>query len=144
MRVVIDANVLIAALTRPGGSAARVVKAWREGRLEVVSSSATLREAELVLSGAWLARLSSRHDVETLLEELRTRTVQAEGRAAPNIRLKDQGDLRLVEAAVAGGAGYLVTADRELLLQRGYESTEFVTPGELLKAMDGGGAAKDE
>ena len=110
----------------------------------VVSSSATLRDAELVLSGAGLARLSSRHDVETLLEELRTRTVQAEGRAAPNIRLKDQGDLRLVEAAVAGGAGYLVTADRELLLQRGYESTEFVTPGELLKAMDGGGAAKDE
>ena len=143
MRVVIDTNVFIAALTRPSGSAARVVKAWREGRLEVVSSNATLREAELVLNAAWLARLSSRHEVETLLEELRTRTVQVRGRAAPNIRLKDQGDLRLVEAAVAGGVDYLVTADRELLLQRGYRSTEFVTAGELLKAMDGGGAAKD-
>ena len=143
MRVVIDTNVFIAALTRPRGSAAQVVRAWREGRLEVVSSDATLREAELVLSGAWLARLSSRHDVETLLEELRTRTVQAKGHAAPNIRLKDQGDMRLVEAAVAGAADYLVTADRELLLRRGYRSTEFVTPGELIRAMGGGGAAKE-
>ena len=46
MRIVIDTNVLIAALTHPSGSGARVVSAWLEGRLEVVSSEATLREAE--------------------------------------------------------------------------------------------------
>ena len=139
MRVVIDTNVLIAALTKPRGSAGRVVRAWREGEIEVVTSDATVKEAELVINATWLARLSSQREVEMLLAELRTRAVRVRGRAVSNIRLKDQGDLRLVEAALAGDADYLVTADRELLLQQGYGSTRFVTPAELLKTMRGDG-----
>ena len=34
-----------------------------------------------------------------------------------------------------GGAEYLVTADREVLLSRGYAGTEFITPGEFLKVL---------
>jgi hypothetical protein len=49
MRIAIDTNVLIGALTNPRGESARLVRAWREGRLEVVASEATVREAELVL-----------------------------------------------------------------------------------------------
>jgi len=45
--------------------------------------------------------------------------------------LKDAGDLRLVEAAVAGGARYIVTTDREFLRARGYADVEFVTPAEF-------------
>jgi len=45
--------------------------------------------------------------------------------------LKDAGDLRLVEVAVAGGARYIVTTDREFLRARGYADVEFVTPAEF-------------
>ena len=131
MRIAIDTNVLIAALTRPGGTSARIVQAWLDGRLEAVASTATIREAELVL-GTWLARMVSPEAIEVLLEALRTRSVFIE--QPPRIRelrLKDAGDLRLVEAAVAGGARYIVTTDREFLRARGYADVEFVTPAEF-------------
>ena len=147
MRIAIDTNVLIAALTRPGGTSARIVNGWLDGRIEVVASEATVREAELVLGGRWLARLVSPAAVESLLDQLRTRTVRVE-RPSPiaDLRLKDAGDLRLVEAAVAGGARYVVTTDREFLRARGYTGVEFVTPGEFwnaLNAGDGSPAASD-
>ena len=39
----------------------------------------------------------------------------------------------MVEAAVAGGARYIVTTDREFLSQRGYGDVEFVTPAEFTR-----------
>lgn len=135
MRIVIDTNVLIAALTHPSGSGAQVVNAWLEGRLEVVTSEATLREAELVLDSDWLTHLSSRKKVEALLEQLQMRTIRVKGCPVNDIALSDEGDRRLVEAAVDGDATYLVTSDRELLNQRGYARTEFITPAELLRVL---------
>jgi putative PIN family toxin of toxin-antitoxin system len=132
MRIAIDTNLLIAALMRPGGTSARIVEEWLDGRLEVVASPATIREAELVLGGGWLARLVSREAVEQLLEALRTRSVLVmEPAPISDLRLKDEGDRRLVEASVAGGARYVVTTDREFLSQRRYGEVEFVTPGEF-------------
>jgi putative PIN family toxin of toxin-antitoxin system len=133
LRIAIDTNVLIAALTRPLGTSARIVNAWLDGRLEAVASPATVREAELVLGGGWLGRMVSREAVESLLEALRTQSVLVD-KAPPirDLRLKDEGDLRLVEAAVAGGARHVVTTDREFLRARGCEDVLFVTPGEFL------------
>ena len=143
VRVAIDTNVLVAAVTNPGGDSARVVRLWREGRVEVVASEATLREAELVLGGGWLARMRPGGDVGRLLEDLRERSVRVEGEPITDLRLKDEGDRRLVEAAAAGGARYLVTTDRELLRYRGQAGTEIVTPAELLRLLESGeGAAR--
>jgi putative PIN family toxin of toxin-antitoxin system len=137
MRIAIDTNLLIAALTRPGGTSARIVGKWLDGRLEVVASPATVREAELVLGGGWLARMVSPEAVESLLEALRTQSVLVdEPPRIADLRLKDEGDLRMVEAAVAGGARYVVTTDREFLRQRGYGDVEFVTPDEFLEELD--------
>jgi len=132
-RIAIDTNVLIAALTRPRGTSSGIVNAWIEGRLEVVASPATIREAELVLGGGWLGRLVSREAVEWLLEALRRRSMLIE-KPPPirDLRLKDEGDLRLTEAAVTAGARYIVTTDREFLRARGYRDVEIVTPGEFL------------
>lgn len=139
MRIAIDTNLLIAALTRPRGKSARIVNDWLDGRLEVVASPATIREAELVLGGGWLARMVSREAVDSLLEALRTQSVLVEEPApVRDLRLKDEGDLRMVEAAAAGGARYIVTTDREFLSQRGYGDVEFVTPGEFARLADNG------
>jgi predicted nucleic acid-binding protein len=115
------------------------VDAWLEGGLEVVVSEETIREAELVLGGEWLRRLVSREAVESLLEALRTRAVLvARPARIGDLNLKDAGDLRLVEAAVSGGARYVVTTDREFLRQRGYADVQFVTPSEFAGTMKRG------
>lgn len=133
MRICIDTNLLIAALTKRGGVSARIVEAWLDGEVEVVTSEATQREAELVLGGGWLARMTSRATVDDLLERLRTRTIVVEPEPIDDIGLRDAGDRYMVEAAVAGGARYVVTTDREFLSKRGYGETEFVTPSEMLR-----------
>jgi putative PIN family toxin of toxin-antitoxin system len=132
MRIAIDTNCLVAALTNPRGLCARIVRAWLDGRVDVVASQATVREAELVLGAGWLGRMVGAERVDQLLHDLRTRTVWVEqpGRI-DDLGLKDEGDLRMVETAVAGGARYIVTTDREFLSRRGYKDVEFVTPGEL-------------
>lgn len=136
MRMVIDTNCLIAALTNRGGASARLVEAWLAGQIENVASEATVREAELVLGAGWLARMVGRDRVNELLANLRSRTAWIEDPApASGLRLKDEGDLRVVEAAVSGGARYVVTTDREFLSKRGYGDVEFVTPGEALAAV---------
>jgi putative PIN family toxin of toxin-antitoxin system len=134
MRLAIDTNLLIAALTQPRGTSARLVREWRQGRIEVVASEATVREAEAVLRGGWLARIVSRDAVDALLNDLRTRTVWVD-RTEPvtDLSLKDAGDLRMLEAALTGGARYIVTTDREFLSHRGYRDVEFVTPSEFFR-----------
>jgi hypothetical protein len=133
IRIAIDTTCLVAALAKPSGSAARVVGAWREGRVEAVASEATAREAELVLGGGWLSRLAARERIGELLRDLRERTVWVgDPPRITGLHLKDEGDQRMVEAAVAGGASYVVTSDREFLSQRGHGSVEFVTPAEFL------------
>jgi len=138
VRIVLDTSVLIAALAKPTGAAARIVRAWRAGEIEAVASDATLREAELVIGAGWLARLAGKTAVADLLRDLRELAARVTPRAIRDLPLKDEGDLRLVEAAVAGDADYVVTADRELLSKRGYGRTEFVTPAEFWKRSGGG------
>ncbi len=139
VRIAIDTNVLIAAVTRPGGRSARIVEAWLAGEIEVVASEATAREAEVVLGAGWLGRMTSRERVASLLEALRSRTVWVEApEPVTDLRMKDEGDVRMVETAVTGGASYVVTTDREFLSHRGYGSVEFVTPAEFSKLMADG------
>jgi putative PIN family toxin of toxin-antitoxin system len=135
LRIAIDTSVLVAALTKPSGKAARAVNACLVGRLEVVCSEATLREAELVLDSQWLRRLAPRDRIDSILKCFRTRSIRVRGAPIKGLPLKDEGDRRLVETAVEGGATYLVTADAELLRYRGHGGTEFVTARQLLERL---------
>lgn len=135
-RIAIDTNLLIAALTKPRGASGRLLQAWRGGEIENVASEATVREAELVLGGGWLARMVGREVVEALLRDLRERSAWVEEPARiDDLDLKDAGDLRMAETAVAGGAELIATTDREFLSKRGYGPVEFVTPAEALKRL---------
>jgi predicted nucleic acid-binding protein len=58
--------------------------------------------------------------VASLLEALRTRTAWVEAPdSIPDLQVKDEGDLRMVETAVSGGASHVVTTDREFLSTAG-------------------------
>jgi putative PIN family toxin of toxin-antitoxin system len=136
-RIALDTNLLIAALTSPRGASARIVRAWRAGDLEIVASPATLGEAEAVLGAGWLSRIASSDAIAGLLADLRGRSVWVEpDRAISGLDLKDPGDLRMVEAAVAANAQCVVTTDREFLSHRGYADVEFLTPQEFWRRLD--------
>lgn len=136
-RIVLDTNLLIAALVEPTGASASLVDLWRRGQLEMITSGATRREAELVLGGRWLRRVASEEDRTRLLRDLAAHTLHVDPGEPPDLPLRDEGDRNLVAAADAGEAAYLVTSDREVLAQRGYRGVEFVTAPELLRRISG-------
>ena len=102
-----------------------------------MASEATLREAERVVGARWLERLGGTRERDNLLAELRARSILVEAPILTKLTLKDAGDRRLVEAAHAGKARYLVTSDREVLRKWRYGGVEFVTSGEFLRALSG-------
>lgn len=135
LRAVIDTNLLVGALVRPGGTSDRILKQWRAGVFEHVASESTLREAESVVGSRWVGRLGGRRKRDALLAELRAESIVVDAPILTALTLKDAGDRRLVEAAHAGRARYLVTADRGVLLTWGHGGVEFVTSGEFLRAL---------
>ena len=135
LRAVIDTNLLVGALVRPGGTSGRILKLWRAGVFEHVASEATLQEVESVVGSHWVGRLGGRRERDALLADLRAESIVVDAPILTASTLKDAGDRRLVEAAHAGRASYLVTADREVLLTRGHGGVEFVTSGEFLRAL---------
>ncbi|MYD87452.1 MAG: putative toxin-antitoxin system toxin component, PIN family [Acidobacteria bacterium] len=136
LRAVIDTNLLVGALVRPGGASDRILKQWRAGVFKHVASEATLREAESVVGSRWVGRLGGRRERDALLAELRAESIVVDAPILAALTLKDAGDRRLVGAAHAGRARYLVTADREVLLAWGHGGVEFLTAGEFLRALE--------
>jgi len=120
LRVVLDTNVLLSGIAFPGSIPGKILSAWRMGSLEVVLSDFILEELRRVLP-----RLSHRHgltsqEIEDLLDIL---SVQAEilERDSPNEQLlRDTNDLpvlgTLLAAIHSGGADYLITGDKDLLV----------------------------
>jgi predicted nucleic acid-binding protein len=82
-----------------------------------------------------MRRLAPTGRIDSILKGFRTRSIRVDGALLKDQTLNDEGDRRLVEAAVEGNAAYVVTADQEMLQYRGYSGTEFVTPVELLKLL---------
>lgn len=120
LRVVLDTNVLLSGIAFPGSIPGKILSAWRMGSLEVVLSDFILEELRRVLP-----RLSHRHgltsqEIEDLLDIL---SVQAEilEHHSPNEQLlRDTNDLpvlgTLLAAIHSGGADYLITGDKDLLV----------------------------
>src|SRR5688572_3449284 len=50
--------------------------------------------------------------------------------------MRDPGDNRILEAAVAGEADYVITGDRQLLALGTYGGTAFVTPAAFREILD--------
>lgn len=137
-RIALDTNLLVAALTKPDGASGRIVEAWRRREVDLVVSEDTIREAQHVLGAGWLARVTSHEAVERLLANLRSDSIIVQALREPlDVSLKDPGDRRMLEAAVAGRAKFVVTTDRESLSHRGYGDVEFVTPSEFWKRPSG-------
>lgn len=129
MRVVFDANILVSALTLPGGSGDRALNVILDGRAGLLLSRPILGETLQVLGrkfardGEELARLA------VFLADLAE--IVTPGQAVHV--LADEPDNRILECAIAGDANLIVTGDRAMLALGRFEGTEIVTLREFLR-----------
>lgn len=130
MRAVLDTNVLVSAVLGRGGAPDHVLRAWRDGAFQLVTSRALLEELERVLARPRIAeRLGwlpseSRLFVAALAES--AIVVGASGQL--KVVAADPDDDRVIEAAVEGEADYIVSGDRHLLDLGSYGDIPVVTP----------------
>jgi uncharacterized protein len=137
-RIVLDSNVIVSALISPGGTPARIFRArLAEGRLVVVTSHELLAELRAVLNRERLRPRFPRGHAGAL-EALRALESSATI-VDPAIRLaivRDEADNRVVEAAVAGAVGYIVSGDTHLLSLGEASGIRLVSPVERLPILE--------
>ncbi|MBI2060213.1 MAG: putative toxin-antitoxin system toxin component, PIN family [Nitrospirae bacterium] len=134
LRAVLDTNVLISAFLNRKGIPYRLYRAARRRAFTLVLSESVLEELRRV----WLEKfLIPRQNVEIRLNRLRARFELV----APLIRLslvrRKDSDNRILEAAVAGRADYLVTGDKkDLLTLKQVEGIPIVSPMEFQRILN--------
>ncbi len=129
MIVVLDANVIVAALVAKGLCHEVVVRALGSGT--VVTSPVPLDELERTLR----AKFALGPAAIAFLEQLRLRVhlVVPAPLAAPVSR--DADDDEVLATAVAANAAAIVTGDLDLLVLQRYRGVDIVTPRDFLSRL---------
>lgn len=115
MIVVLDTNVLVAALVARDTPPALLYEAWKRGRFEVASSDAQLEEFARVTRYPHLKQIISVAEAGKLMNELRglARVYLRVPRVSVSV---DPGDNFLFALSRRAGADYLVTGDKSGVL----------------------------
>lgn len=114
MRVVIDTDVIVAGMRSPGGASAEVLRRVLTGRIKLVASVATIIEYEAVatrpqhLAAAGIGVV----EVLTVIDALAATAVQVQPHYRYRPLLRDANDEMILEAAINGAAGVIVTFNR--------------------------------
>jgi putative PIN family toxin of toxin-antitoxin system len=114
VRVVLDPNILIAALLSPTGAPAQLVGRWFAGEFELVVSETLLVELERALAYPKLRRRVSTEEAAELAGLLRDGALHAPDPANPPRRSPDPGDDYLL-ALPESERAVLVSGDQHLL-----------------------------
>lgn len=133
MRVVVDANVVVSGLLIDDGWPAEVLRRWKAGLFELITSEPLMAELNDVLSRPRIVRrfLHPELGLEFLRLLQETAIVVEPGRSLAVVPT-DPDDNRVVEAAVEGRADLIVSGDDDLLSLSEFEGIAIVTPARFV------------
>jgi putative PIN family toxin of toxin-antitoxin system len=115
MRVVIDINILVSALIVPTGQPAAVIRMWLEGKFTLLTCTTHVDELRATLHKPRIAELIKPHKAGRLLNQVKKLAEDVD--PLPRVeRSRDPEDDYLLALSEAGKADYLVTGDKNGLL----------------------------
>ena len=111
MRLVLDTDVVVAALRSDRGASRQLVLAALDGRIEMLVSVPLVLEYEAVLTRPQLLKdvAMTIADVGAVLDAILSMAVPVEMRFLWRPQLKDPSDEMVLETAANGSADYLAT-----------------------------------
>lgn len=137
MRVVIDTNVLVAALRSRSGASYLLIEEWRRGNIEAVATVALFLEYEAVLKRPENRRPAgvSEAEIDVLLDELSLVCVEVESRVKWRPQLRDADDEIVLDAALNGRAQAIVAFNQSDFLPAARSfGIDVISPIELLRS----------
>jgi putative PIN family toxin of toxin-antitoxin system len=115
MRVVIDINILVSALIVPTGQPATVIRMWLDGKFTLLTCATHVNELRATLHKPKVAALIEPHKAGRLVNQVRMLAEDID--PLPRVeRSSDPDDDYLLALSEAGNADYLVTGDKNGLL----------------------------
>lgn len=135
MKVVVDTNTVVSGIARAAGNPSQILELWRQGKLELLSSIATIAELERVLTYPRVRKLLQLTDeqIRRFVALYRAQTTQVAINTAFYVVENDPDDNMIVDLAVAGNARYIITGDKKHLLPlKRYRGIEIVAPATFL------------
>lgn len=142
MRVVADTDVIVAAMRSPSGASAAILRAAREGKVQLLASVALAIEYEAVCSAPehQVAAGLSAHEVGIFIDAVLALAEPVETHFLWRPQLRDPGDEMVLEAAVNGGAEILITFNlRDFAGTPARFGIAVMLPGEALKRIKASG-----
>ena len=136
MRVILDTNVLLAALISSHGPPDLIYRAWRAAHFELVTSRVQLDELRRVSRYPKLKSILPAHRIGAMINNMQRAVVVQHLPPLPiGIAASDPNDTFLLAMAISSDADYLVTGDaRAGLLERGHLArTQIVRPAEFCR-----------
>jgi putative PIN family toxin of toxin-antitoxin system len=118
VRVVLDTNILLAALISPAGAPARIYEAWQSGRFDLFTSDEQLEELARVTRYSAIRPLITASEAGRMINQIRAlATVVTPGRR--RAVSADPADDFLFAIAASADADYIVTGDKSGVLEVG-------------------------
>ena len=118
LRAVLDANVIISALTQPKGASGQILtRLFDADSFELIVSPAILAELRRSLSYPNVRKYikSSDEDLDLWVASLELIAQPVDGNIRIHAVAEDPDDEKCIEAAVEGLAQFVVTGDKHLL-----------------------------
>lgn len=126
--VVLDTNILVSALIY-GGNSEEILKLALTKNISATTSLYLIAE----LTGILSQKFSFDEEKTLLIVKKIKKHFQIVYPKKEIAILKDDPDNRVLETAVEGGCGYIVTGDKDLLNLIKYKNIKIIKPAEFLK-----------
>lgn len=139
MRIVVDSSVLVAALITPNpDSASRLIlRAVAAGAVEIVVTDELGAEYRRAVEYPQVRRYAPKVGRQAFVDAIVATAERVVGGPASGTVPADPDDEKVVAAAQAGNAEFILTLDHDLLDLRSVGPVRVVRPGELLQVLRG-------
>jgi putative PIN family toxin of toxin-antitoxin system len=130
VKIVLDTNVLVSGIFFTGPPY-EILKAWRDGKVNLVVSTDILDEYQRVAEE--LSQKFHGVDIFGILDLLTVGSEIVQAPLLPEPVCRDPEDDKFLACAIAGSAEYIVSGDRHLLKVSRYGDVEIVNPRRFLE-----------
>ncbi len=128
MRIILDTNVFVSGVFF-SGPPYHILRAWRDGQLQLVISEEIIAEYRRV--GSILAKQFPGVDLGPILEMVAMESDLVQAAGLPTPVCDDPDDDKFLACALAGKTRMIISGDRHLIRVSGYQGIKIMKPREF-------------